>query len=47
METPVWYILTDVSDQSLATQIGLNFAPKLANVPREYSGCTQKLAIDY
>ena len=44
-ETPVWYILTDVSDQNLATQIGLNFAPKLANVPRGCPGCAQTLVI--
>src|SRR4051812_26549328 len=23
----VWYVLTDVSDQALATELGINFAP--------------------
>src|SRR4051794_24788887 len=26
----VWYVLTDVSDQALATKLGINFAPRLA-----------------
>jgi hypothetical protein len=29
----VWYVLTDVSDQRLARQLGLNWSPKLANAP--------------
>lgn len=41
----VWFILTDVSDQSLATQIGLNFAPKLANAPVGCPGCVQVLDV--
>jgi hypothetical protein len=28
-QTPVWYILTDVSDPEVATSLGLNFSPKL------------------
>lgn len=41
----VWFILTDVSDQALATQIGLNFAPKLANAPVGCPGCVQVLDV--
>lgn len=41
----VWFILTDVSDQALATQIGLNFAPKLANAPVGCPGCVQVLNV--
>lgn len=41
----VWFILTDVSDQQLATQIGLNFAPKLANSPVGCPGCVQVLNV--
>src|SRR5215213_2340505 len=41
----VWFILTDVSDQTLATQIGLNFAPKLANAPVGCPGCVQVLNV--
>ncbi len=28
---PVWYVLTDVDDQQVATQLGLNFSAKLTN----------------
>jgi hypothetical protein len=38
-------VLTDVSDQALAQQIGLNFAPKLANSSRGCPGCVQALSI--
>jgi hypothetical protein len=41
----VWFILTDVSDQQLAAQIGLNFAPKLANAPVGCPGCVQVLNV--
>ena len=41
----VWFILTDVSDQQLAAQIGLNFAPKLANAPNGCPGCVQVLNV--
>lgn len=40
-----WYVLTDVSDQALATQLGLNFAPKLANVPKNAPGAFQTLEV--
>jgi hypothetical protein len=41
----VWYVLTDVSNQALAQQIGLNFAPKLGNSSRGCPGCVQDLPI--
>jgi hypothetical protein len=41
----VWYILTDVSDSTLATELGLNFAPKLANAPHNCPGCIQTLDV--
>ena len=28
----VWYVLTDVSDEGLARELGLNYSPKLRNV---------------
>lgn len=40
-----WYVLTDVSDQALATQLGLNFAPRLANVPNNAPGAFQTLNV--
>lgn len=40
-----WYVLTDVSDQALANQLGLNFAPKLANVPTDAPGAFQTLNV--
>ncbi len=41
----VWYVLTDVSNQALAQQLGLNFAPKLGNSSRGCPGCVQDLPI--
>ncbi|MBV9957940.1 MAG: hypothetical protein JO360_05935, partial [Acidobacteria bacterium] len=41
----VWYVLTDVSDQGLAQQLGLNFAPKLSNASNGCPGCVQELPI--
>ena len=29
IKTPIWYILTDVSDSDIATELGLNFSTKL------------------
>jgi hypothetical protein len=40
-----WYVLTDVSDQALASQLGLNFAPRLANVPNGAPGAFQTLDV--
>jgi hypothetical protein len=41
----VWYILTDVSDQQLAAQLGLNFSKKLGNAFRGCPGCVQYLDV--
>ena len=30
---PVWYIITEASDAAIARDLGLNFAPRLANIP--------------
>ncbi len=39
---PVWYVITDVSDAALAEQLGLNFAPRLANlITPDCPGCVQ------
>ncbi len=40
-----WFILTDVSNEQLATKLGLNYAPKLANVQRGCPACAQVLSI--
>ncbi|HEY0427144.1 MAG TPA: hypothetical protein VGC76_04985 [Pyrinomonadaceae bacterium] len=45
MTRNVWFILTDVSDQQLATQIGLNFSRKLGNAFRGCPGCVQYLDV--
>lgn len=39
----VWYILTDVSDQGTADELGLNYAPKLANARIGCPTCVQKV----
>src|SRR3954471_9434783 len=41
----VWYVLTDVSDQALANKLGINFAPRLANVPNGAPGAFQTLDV--
>jgi len=30
---PVWYVITEASDQGIASDRGLNFSPRLANIP--------------
>lgn len=30
---PVWYVITESSDERIASDLGLNFAPRLANIP--------------
>lgn len=30
-KTPIWYTITDVDDQQIATQLGINFSAKLTN----------------
>jgi hypothetical protein len=41
--TTVWYVVTDVSNEALATKLGLNHAPKLANAPHLCPACVQEL----
>ncbi|WP_210521830.1 DUF7482 domain-containing protein [Hymenobacter terricola] len=41
--TTVWFVRTDVSDAGLATQLGLNFAPRLANADQGCPACVQTL----
>src|SRR5256712_5820680 len=37
----VWFILTEASDQGLAKNSGLNYAPKLANIANGCPDCVQ------
>lgn len=37
----VWYVITDVSDAGLARTLGINFAPRLANITKDCPGCAQ------
>jgi len=39
----VWYVITDVSDAALAEELGLNFAPRLANISNGCPGCAQQV----
>ena len=41
----VWYILLDSSDQGLAKDLGVNYAPKLANVGINCPGCVQTVTL--
>ncbi|MBA3330541.1 MAG: hypothetical protein H0T39_06645 [Actinobacteria bacterium] len=38
---PVWYVITEVSNQALARQVGVNFSPKLANLITPNCPCVQ------
>ena len=40
----VWFVVTDASDAGIARQLGLNFAPRLANITVGCPGCAQNLA---
>lgn len=40
----VWYVITDVSDMGIARTLGLNFAPRLANIDRGCASCLQTVA---
>ena len=42
----VWYLLLDASDQGLAHDLGVNYAPKLANVGIGCSACVQTVTED-
>src|SRR5256885_12658857 len=42
----VWFILTEASDQGLAKNSGLNYAPKLANIGISCAACVQTVTLD-
>ena len=42
----VWYILEDASDSGLADDLGVNFAPKLANIGIGCAACVQTVTED-
>jgi hypothetical protein len=42
----VWYVLLDASDEGLADNSGVNFAPKLANLAINCPECVQTVTID-
>ncbi len=37
----VWFVVTDVSDASIARELGVNHSPKLANISRDCPACAQ------
>lgn len=39
----VWFVITDVSDQALAKQLGVNFAPRLKNADHGCPACIQQV----
>lgn len=41
----VWFILLDASDQGLAHDLGVNYAPKLANIGINCAGCVQTVTL--
>jgi hypothetical protein len=42
----VWFVLLDASDQGLAHDLGVNFAPKLANIAISDPGAVQTVTLD-
>ena len=42
----VWYILEDASDKGLANDLGVNYAPKLANIGIGCPACVQTVTED-
>jgi hypothetical protein len=44
--TTVWFVLLDASDEGLADNHGVNFAPKLANLAINCPACVQTVTID-
>jgi hypothetical protein len=42
----VWYVLLDASDQGLADNSGVNYAPKLANIAIGCPDCVQTVTLD-
>jgi hypothetical protein len=45
-EETVWYVLLDASDQGLAHDLGVNYAPKLANIAIGDPGAVQKVTLE-
>ena len=39
----VWYVITDVSDESIAKELGVNFAPRLRNASKGCPACVQEV----
>src|SRR5574338_212027 len=42
----VWYVLLDASDAGLAHDLGVNYAPKLANLAIGCADCVQPVTLD-
>ena len=42
----VWYVLLDASDQGVAHDLGVNFAPKLGNIGIGCPECVQTVTLD-
>jgi hypothetical protein len=42
--TAVWYVVTDSSNRRAARRLGINFAPRLANLPRGCPSCVQSVS---
>ncbi len=40
---PVWFVITDTSDEAIAEELGLNFAPKLSNITTGCPLCAQQV----
>jgi hypothetical protein len=45
-EETVWYVLLDASDQGLAHDLGVNYAPKLANIAIGDPAAVQKVTLE-
>src|ERR1700730_14118255 len=43
---PVWYVLLDASDSGLAHDLGVNYAPKLANIAISDPAAVQTVTLD-
>jgi hypothetical protein len=42
----VWYVLVDASDQGIANDLGINYAPKLGNIGIACPECVQTVTLD-
>src|SRR5256714_16603 len=42
----VWYVVLDASDAGLAHDLGVNYAPKLANLAVSCDACVQEVTLD-